>query len=87
MVILKMSSNAPLDFGGKVKKKCFLKWPPSVPGKHAIFLCGGILTNKRSILTNSCTRIPFLTFVFTRNTFLTLKFKMAAVNNTIHEQF
>ena len=75
MVILKKSYYPPVDFGGEVKKKQrFPKWLPSVPDEHAIYLCGAILTNKRSILTNS------------GNTILTVKFKMVAVNNEIREQ-
>ena len=63
MVILKVSSYAPPDFGGESpKKQRFLKWRPSVPGENEIAFCGAILTNKRSILTISDMGIPFLTF-------------------------
>ena len=78
----------PLDFWGKVKKNSFFsKWPPSVAVEHEIFFCGAILTNKISILTNSSMGILFVTFVFTISTFLTLKLKMATVNNAIRKQF
>ena len=83
-----MGSYAPLDFWGKVpKKQLFSKWPPSVAVEQEIFFCVAILTHKRSILTNSGMGILFLIFVYTINTFLTLKLKMATVNNAIRKQF
>ena len=47
------------------------KWPPLLPtlGLHEFFICGTILTNKRSILTNSGVEL-FMTFILTLNVFL-----------------
>ena len=45
--------------GSTQKKQRSQKWPPSILDEHEF-----ILTNKRSILTNSGLGIPFLTFIF-----------------------
>ena len=61
---LKNELQCPSRFlGESPEKQRFPKWPPSVPNDHECFICGAILTNKRSILTNSGMGILFLTFI------------------------
>ena len=58
-------------FGGKFRKNNVFQtgdhrfWPK-------FFICGAILTSKRSILTNSAMRISSLTFILTLNIFLSM---------------
>ena len=71
---------------GSPKKQRFSKWPTSVSKEHAFFICGAILTNKRSILTNSDMGIQFLTFYSNIKHILDRGFKNAAGNNVIQKE-
>ena len=70
-------------WGESPEKQRFQKWLSPVPAEQKIFICGAILTNKRSILTNSAMEISFLTFFFTIKHILEHEFKMAAAKNEI----
>ena len=58
----------PLSMSGeKSRKTAFSKMV-----EQKFFICGAILTNKRSILTNSAMGILFLLIILTLNIFLSM---------------